>query len=44
MVDYLVEGIYEAFQVFKTLAKMYLQTKDVLDNKQYLFFLQLLGK
>ena len=35
-----VEDIHKEFQVFQTLTKMRLQTKDVPDNKQYLFILQ----
>ena len=34
-----VEGIYKQFQVFKTLSKMWPETRDVPDNKQHLSIL-----
>ena len=42
--DWSVEDILKEFTVFKTLTKMWLETKGVPDQKLYKFILQLLGK
>ena len=42
--DWLVEDIHKKYQAFKTLAKIWLETSVIPDNKQYSFILQLLAK
>ena len=44
MMDWSIEDIHKEFPVFKTLGKVWLETKDVPDHKQYMFIPQLLGK
>ena len=41
--DWSGEDMHMEFMVFKTLTEMWLETKGVLDHKQYMFLLQLLG-
>ena len=42
--DWSAEDMHKEFMVFKTLAKMWLETEGVPDYIQCMFILQLLGK
>ena len=42
--DWAVEEVHNEFIIFRTFAKGWLETKDVPDNKHYMFILQLSGK
>ena len=44
MMDCSVEDVYKELTVFKTPAKIWLETKGPPDHKQFIFTLQLLGK
>ena len=42
--DCSVKALHKEFMVFKTFTKMWLETKSVPDNKQYMFILWSRGK